>query len=375
MESTCTPHRETRLAVPTSRRERDDLIFLRKDVDVNKRVRTVAGTGRDGFSGDSGPATKAELSEPFGVIVGPDGAVYFCDLGNHRIRRIEPDDGAVTTVAGSGECGYSGDGGSALAAALNQPYEIRFDPNGHLVFVDMAAHVVRRVDRDTGIIETLAGTGEAGFSGDGAPARAARFDQPHSIEFDADGGLYVCDIRNHRIRRIDPETKMIETYAGTGEPAPTPDGSAREGTPLHGPRAMAFNAHGDLFLALREGNVVLRLDHDTQTYARIAGSGERGYTGDGGEAREATLSGPKGISLENDRAVIIADTESHTIRRIDLANGTIDTVLGRGEATDGPDGDPLRCGLARPHGVFVDSHSRVYVGDSENHRVRVLEDD
>ena len=363
------------LPVPNLKNTRHDARITNGDIGTMKRVKTIAGTGTAGYAGDEGAGEAAKLSEPFGIATGPDGALYVCDLGNHRIRRIDPRDGTVSTVAGSGECGYAGDGGPALAAALNQPYEVRFDTAGHLVFVDMAAHVIRRIDRHTGRIATIAGTGEAGFSGDNGPADAATFDQPHAIEFDAQGDLYVCDIRNHRIRRIDRKTGIISTYAGTGEPAPTPDGAPRSGTPLHGPRAMAFDARGNLFLALREGNVVLRLDGRTQTYVRIAGNGARGYTGDGGDALTAALSGPKGLALEGEQAVLIADTESHTVRRIDLTDGTIDTVLGRGDSADGPDGDPLQCGLARPHGIFVATSGAVYVGDSENHRVRMLASD
>ncbi|MCB1744672.1 MAG: hypothetical protein KDK91_30180, partial [Gammaproteobacteria bacterium] len=195
---------------------------------------------------------------------------------------------------------------------------------------------------------------------------------PHSIEFDAFGWLYICDIRNHRIRRVDPDTAHIETYAGTGEQAATADGAPLRGTALNGPRAIAFAESGDMYLVLREGNMVLELDARQMTWRRVAGTGESGYDGDGGDARAARLSGPKGIALGPDRALYIADTESHTIRRIDLAGGHIETILGDGQAHDGPDGDPLRCGLARPHGVFVDASGAVYVGDSENHRVRVL---
>jgi len=335
-------------------------------------IQTIAGTGEGGFSGDGGHALNAQIREPFGVVVGPDDAIYFCDLGNHRIRRIERRTGNISTVVGSGECGNAGDGGIALEAALSQPYEIRFDQDGNLVFVDMAANVIRRVDRSTKIIETLAGTGEAGFSGDGGHARDARFDQPHSIEFDTNGVLYICDIRNHRIRSINPQTGTIQTYAGTGEQAPTPNGAPLTGTPLNGPRAMAFDQENNMYLALREGNVVLKLDRKTKEFNCIAGTGEKGYCAYPEDARSARLSGPKGIALGPGTALYIADTESHTIRRIDLESSVITTVIGLGEVADGANADPLMCGLARPHGVFVDGAERIYVGDSENHQVRML---
>ena len=337
-----------------------------------QQVATLAGTGVSGATGDGGPAAEAQVGNPYGLVIGPDGALYVCEIDTHRIRRIDLDTGAISTVVGTGELGYAGDGGPATEALVNEPYELRFDAGDNLFFVDMKGAVIRRVDAATGVITTVAGTGEPGFSGDGGPATAAQFTQPHSIAFGPDGALYVCDIGNHRIRRVDLASGEITTFAGTGEQAPTPDGSPADGTPLNGPRTMDFSADGDLYLALREGNQVFRLDWETKTWRHLAGTGEKGYTGDGGPAVEAQLSGPKGIAIGPDGGVYIADTESHTIRRIDLGDGTISTVVGIGERRDGPDGDPLQCGLARPHGVYVHPDGAVYIGDSENHRVRVL---
>jgi sugar lactone lactonase YvrE len=164
---------------------------------------------------------------------------------------------------------------------------------------------------------------------------------------------------------------VISTFAGTGDKAATTDGAALKGTPLNGPRAMAFAKNGDMYLALREGNQVWRLDAKKQVWRHVAGSGQKGRD-DGPDAKKATLSGPKGIEIGPDGGVYIADTESHTIRRIDLKSGAISTVAGTGERHDGPDGDPLKCGLARPHGVYVDGAGTIYIGDSENHRVRIV---
>ena len=331
---------------------------------------TLIGNGTAGCAADGDRGTAAAIAEPFGLAMGPDGCLYLCDLGNHRVCRVDLATGAVATVAGTGRPGYAGDGGPACEATLLEPYEIRFNSAGDLYVVDMPNHVVRCVSRTSGRISTIAGTGRAGYAGDGGPAAQARLRQPHSIEIGADGAVFVADIGNHRIRRIDPSSGVIDTFAGTGEAAPTIDGAAALHTPLHGPRALAFDETGDLLLALREGNAVYRIDMDAGTVHHVAGTGRAGYAGDGGDAKRADLAGPKGICATQS-AIYIADTESHTIRRIDGATNRIDTVVGDGSRHDGADGDPLRCGLARPHGVCA-AAGRVFVGDSENHRVRAL---
>ena len=315
---------------------------------------------------------QAAINNPYGLVVGPDGALYFCEIGNHRVRRLELKTHVISTVAGSGKKGYSGDGGPALEAALNEPYEIRFDHAGNMFFVEMQNHVVRRVDVRTHIITTVAGTGTAGFSGDGGPAVQAQFKQPHSIVFDRRGRLLVCDIGNHRIRRIDLKSGTIVTWAGTGERNRTPEGARVSEAPLNGPRAIAVANNGDLYLALREGNAIYRIDARSEKLYRVAGTGETGYTGDGGQALQAKLAGPKGVALSRDGELYLADTENHAIRRVDLKTHVITTVGGTGKRGDGPDGDPQKCAMARPHGVFVGSDGAVYVGDSEAHRVRAI---
>ena len=347
------------------------LLGLSFSVARSATVLTLVGTGAKGFSGDGGPADKAELNNPYGVARGPDGFVYICDMDNHRIRRVAPD-GGIETYAGSVTKGFKGDGGPAKKASLNMPYEMAWDKAGHLFFVELGNHCVRRVDVKTGVISTVSGNGQAGFSGDGGHSKEAQFNQPHSLAFDPSGDLYICDIINHRIRRIGMTTSLVSTWSGNGGRTTPPDGSPITGAALNGPRALAFASDGKCYLALREGNAVLVLDTKANRLTRLAGTGKSGFTGNGGPALEAKLAGPKGIGLDGAGNVYLADTESHSIRYIDVKKGTLEILVGNGIRGDGPDGkDPLNCQLARPHGVFVDKDGAVLIGDSENHRVRV----
>ena len=335
-------------------------------------LRTVAGTGDRGFSGDAGPATAAQLNNPFGIVRGPDGNLWFCEYGGQRIRTISSS-GVIRTVVGHGTTGYSGDGGPALAAALNLPHELRFDRAGNLFFVDMQNHAVRKVVLSTGIITTVVGTGQPGYSGDGGPATAAQLNQPHSLQFDPAGDLYICDIRNNVIRKVTMKTGLITTFAGTGKPGDTPDNAPIAGTPLRGPRTLDVDSAGNLWLATREGNQVFHFDLAAGRISHIAGTGKKGFTGDGGPALAATLNGPKGLTIGRDGRVYLADTENHAIRVIDPRTHLITTLVGTGQPADGPDGDtPLRSGLNRPHGVWIDPDNTLFIGDSENHRVRAL---
>ena len=331
---------------------------------ATQSVATILGTGTPGYS-------DTQVNNPYGIIFGPDGALYFCDLDNQRVRRFDSKTRQVTTVAGNGEKGYTGDGGPALQASLNMPHEIQFDRAGNLYIAERDNHVVRKVDGKSKVISTVAGTGVAGFSGDGGPAVKAQLRQPHSIVFDRDGTLLICDIGNQRIRRLHLDTGVIETWAGTGQAAETPDGAPVSGTSLRGPRTMVMTPEGDLYLALREGNAILRIDARTKTLHRVAGTGEQGYTGDGGPALAAKLGGPKGLAWAPGQ-LFVADTENHAIRRIDLATGIITTVLGTGTRGDGPETTPLECKLSRPHGLLADPTGGLYVTDSEAHRIRLL---
>ena len=335
-------------------------------------ISTILGTGKAGFSGDGGPSEEATIRGPFGVVRGPDGCLYVCDTYNHCMRKIDAK-GIVTTVAGTGgEKGYAGDGGKATKALLNEPYEVRFDQAGDMYFVEMMNHLIRKVDMKTGKISTIAGTGEKGFSGDDGLAKNAKFNRPHSIQFGPSGDLYVCDIGNHRIRKIDMKTGKVSTFSGTGKKGKTLDGGKIGKVDLNGPRAIDVVGN-TMWLALREGNAVYRLILDKGTIHHVAGTGKKGFTGNGGSAKLATLSGPKGVAVGPKGNIYLADTESHTVRMIDLEKGTMELIAGDGRKGDGPEGsNPKKCRMDRLHGVFVDKDGAIYVGDTNTHRIRVI---
>jgi streptogramin lyase len=322
----------------------------------NGSIESVAGTGKPENNGDAGAAALINIGDPFGVEIGPDGALYICEVRNHRIRRLDLKSNEISTVAGCGRRGHAGDGGPALDAELNEPYEVRFDHDGHMYFVEMKNHIVRRVDGKTRTISTIAGTGRQGFGGDGGPAVKAIFNQPHSIALDERGTVYVADIGNHRIRRIDAKTGIVETVAGNAKRSSPKDGQAARGNAILGPRAL-FVEGDTLWIALREGHSIWRLNLLDGKLRHAAGIGQAGFAGDGGPATKARFNGPKGIAVAPDGNVFVADTENNAIRRIDVRSGIITTV------------DDANADLNRPHGVCVATDGSLFIGDTLNHRV------
>jgi len=337
-------------------------------------IHTVAGTGKPENSGDSGLGTKVNVGDPFGVEIGPDGSLYITEVRNHRVLRLDLATGQLSTFAGSGKKGYSGDGGPATKAELNEPYEVRFDSKGNMLFVEMQNHLIRRVDAKTGVISTVAGTGEPGYGGDGGPALKAQFRQPHSIALDKDDNIYVADIGNHRVRKIDAKTGIITSIAGNGEKKLPVAGQTAAGNPVVGPRAL-FIEEGVLWIALREGHSIWKMKLSEGTWQHVAGTGKKGFTGDGGPASEATFDGPKGIAVGPDKNLYVVDTENHAIRLIETQTGKIGTIAGRGPTNKGSSGDggPAAAALLdRPHGICVAHDGSIYIGDTLNHRVRKI---
>ena len=337
----------------------------------NGTISTMAGTGEAGYDGDSGPAGSARLNEPFMCAFDRQGNLYVAEAMNHCVRRIDARNGVITTVAGTGELGYGGDGGPAIQATLNQPYALDVADNGDLYIVDRLNAVIRRVDAASGTISTVAGTGTPGSSGDGGPATQAALREPNDCFLDRRGGLLIADVQDQRIRRLDLATGVITTFAGNGDKARGGDGlPAVEGSIL-GARAVCQDGNGNTYICEREGNGVRKVGVD-DIMTTFAGSGEHGYRGDGGPALAATWGAPKALRCDLQGNVLVVDTENHAIRRIDAAMGIVATVAGGQHGGHGDGGPAIAAGLDRPHGCCVDAQGNLYIADSNNHRVRVV---
>ncbi len=335
------------------------------------KIQTIAGTGEPGYSGDGGPAGRALLREPFMCDFDRRGNLYFSEARNHTVRRVDRANGIITTVAGNGEEGYSGDGGPAVAATLNQIYALRVDANGDIYVVDRLNAAVRKIEAATGIITTVAGTGEPGYSGDGGPGTRAQLREPNDVFLDGRGGLLIADIQDHRVRRLDLATGIITTFAGNGEKVRGGDGRPANQASILGARAVCMDGKGNTYICEREGNGVRRVDANG-IMSTIAGTGERGYEGDGGPALAATWNGPKAIRCDQQDNLLVVDTENHAIRRIDATTGLVTTVAGGRQGGQGDGGPATDAGLDRPHGCGVDGQGNIYIADSNNHRVRVV---
>ena len=335
------------------------------------KIQTVVGTGEEGYAGDGGPATHALIGEAYGCDFDTLGNLYICDGRNHTIRRIDRDSGVIVTVAGSGRQGYSGDGGPATEATLNNLYSLQVDTNGDIYVVDRLNAAIRKVDAATGIITTVAGTGEPGYGGDGGPGVLARLREPNDCFLDGKGGLLIADIQDQRIRRLDLRTGIMTTFAGTGEKRRTGDGKPATQASIMGARAVCMDSKGNTYICEREGNGVRKVDANG-IVSTFAGTGERGYSGDGGPALAATWGAPKAIRCDHQDNVIVVDTENHAIRRIDGVTGIVTTIAGGHRGGDGDGGRATDAGLERPHGCGIDPQGHLYIADGMNHRVRVV---
>jgi DNA-binding beta-propeller fold protein YncE len=318
-------------------------------------VSVVAGTGEAGYSGDGAPAIQARLNNPFDLAFSPDGGLVFSDTFNHVLRRIDAVTGVISTIAGTGEKGFSGDGGMATGARLNEPYGVVVDRAGRVFFADRLNGRVRVVGAD-GVISTLAGDGSGVSSGDGGLATRAGLVEPNGLALSSDGSaLFIADVAGHRVRVVDLATGVIDTFAGTGEGRHDGDGGLAQDAAIFGARAVAFAPDGSLYVMERQGSCIRRIrDGVIET---VAGTGGRGYSGDGGDARDAVFDRPKEMAVDRVGNVFVVDTENNAIRMIDAGTWIVTTVA---------------AGLARPHGAVAAADGSVLVGDSEHHQVRRL---
>ncbi len=324
-------------------------------------VDTVAGTGAAGYGGD-GPATQAWLYNPYDITLGPDGSLYIADTGNHRIRRVGPD-GIITTVVSTGGSGDGGDGGPATQARLNQPRGLALGPDGSLYIADNGNHRVRRVGPD-GIITTVAGTGASGYSGDGGSATQAQLGYPTGIALGPDGSLYIADAGNNRVRRVGPDG-IITTVAGTGALGHGGDGGPATQAQLGYPTGIALGPDGSLYIADRNNSRIRRVGPDGGI-TTVAGTGIVGYGCDGGLATQAGLNHPHGVALGPDGRLHIADTGNRRICRVE-PDGGVTIVAGTG--TVGYDAATW-ASFGYPNGIAFGPDGSLYIAETYNHRIR-----
>jgi hypothetical protein len=331
-------------------------------------VVTVAGTGVAGFSGDGGPATAAQLNIPYAVAAWPGGGFLIADAANSRVRRVLPD-GRIVTAAGTGAAGNSGDGGPASAARLTFPRGVAVLPDGGYLIADRNAHVIRRVMPD-GTITTVAGTGAAGFSGDGGQATAAQLNLPYAATPLPGGGFLIADRGNHAIRRVDAAGR-ITTVAGT----PPAGGFSGDGGPataasVNAPCAVVLAPDGGFLFPDRDNNRVRRVAPDG-TISTVAGNGTTGDAGDGGAATAASVTGPYALLMRPDGTLLIGERGGNRIRSVSPA-GTITTIAGTGAGGFNGDGLAVAAQLNDPVGLASLPNGDVLVADADNHRVRLL---
>lgn len=336
---------------------------------ASERLILFAGGGTKSIDGT--PATALQLKEPFAIGFDSSQSAYILEMEKgQRIWRIDPQ-GAATRFAGTGEKGNGGDGGSATQAQFNGAHSLAIAPNDDIYIGDTWNCTVRRIEKGSGRISTVAGTGTKGFSGDGGPATRAQLGGAYAVALDLAGTqLILTDLPNLRVRAVDLKSGLIRTIAGNGQKGIPADGSLASNAPLVDPRAAAMDSQGQVYILERGGNALRVVDVSGRIRTVVNTSGAKGATGDGGPALHATLNGPKHICIDAKDNVIIADAENHLIRRFEVATGNLTRLAGNGSAgSAGLGGSPLAAQLNRPHGVYARPDGTIYIVDSYNDRV------
>ncbi|MBV7329403.1 SMP-30/gluconolactonase/LRE family protein [Chloroflexi bacterium TSY] len=338
-------------------------------------ITTVAGIGIPTFyNGEHIAATDAQLGFPNGITVDSSGTLYFIDSYTQRIRKIENSTGIITTIVGTGERGYSGDDGPAINAQINALFGITLDDSGNLFIADTNNHRIRKVDATTGIISTVTGTGERGYGGDNGPALDAQINAPHGIAVDDSNNLFFADAGNSRIRKVDVTTGIISTVAGTGIADYSGDGHSAINAHLHGPSDVVVDNSNHLLIADRHNHRIRKVDAHTGTISTMAGIGPVGLLGDNGSATSALLQYPSDIVLDKSGNLFIADPGNKRIRKVDVATSIISTVAGNGESGYSDDGEmATNVKLSISSNMAVDRDGNLYLTDTYNHRIRKVD--
>ena len=330
---------------------------------------TVAGGGVGGGIGDGGPATMAQLAAPSGLALDTAGNLFIAEFNGHRVRRVDAVTGIITTFAGTGTAGYSGDTGQATSAQLMNPRGLAVDIGGNLYIADMSNHRVRKVAAGSRIITTIAGTGTAGSKGDGGTATLAQLNYPSAVAVDAFGGVYIADRENHRIRKV--SAGLLTTVAGSGTAGFSGDGGAATAAELDMPWGIAVDVSANLYIADTGNQRIRRVSALSDRISTVAGSGTAGYSGDGGAATQAQLYNPLGVCLDSTGTIYVADQTNHRIRKV---SRSIWTFAGTGTGGfSGDDGPALAAQMFYPKDVAQNSDGILYIADAENGRVRKVE--
>jgi len=337
-------------------------------------ITTVAGNGEQNLSGDGGVATNASLSTPYQIALDNKNNIFITDAGNNRIRRVEASTGIITTVAGNDNWGFSGDGGPATNASLNTLSGVAVDKSDNIYICDVNNRRIRRIHANTGIITTVAGNGILGSRGYGGPATSASMKSPSDVAVDNKGNIFIADPGNNRIRRVDASTGIITTVAGDGAVRFRGDGGPAVSASLKLPQGVVADTRGNLIILDTYNQRIRRVAANTGIITTIAGNGTTGFSGDGGPATSASFNTPYGVTVDNSGNVFIADTYNQRIRRVDAKTGIITTVAGNGDAgfSDFSDdkGIATKASLWNPEGIAIDSSGNLLIADSLNHRIR-----